>query len=512
MNYLNKLVILLGLCCLVPLSSCDNDELVELNIDPNAANELDWKFMLTQGQVQSVENRYVNGRTHLGICSHLIQHMASLESGERAMGDKYTQNEDSKNAYMWYVYRNGLKTLAEVVRQTGPEGANPNWINLHHVAQTMYIYPMHIMTDLYGNVPYTEANKGVEGIFFPVYDDQEFIYKDMMAKLETAASTIGTGQDAIGSADLIYGGDLDKWKKFANSLLLRLAMRASNVDAGTAQKFVTSAINGGVMTSNDDMAWIQMAAGPSQWFNQNGISRALIPDDWGAESVLSKTLVDFLRDKNDPRLMIYTSGIGGWMAEKNTDPAAQQGMPNGFDDETIKEYEGTTETIDHLTTYSRINEKLLDVDDPWIFMTYAEVEFLLAEAALKGWHNGDAATHYANGVRAAMQQWTIFDESFAVSDADVDAYLAANPFDGSLEMIAEQHWAANFLQWYEAYSNYKRTGLPNLTPTNYPGNLTGGQIFRRLQYYTNEVANNPNVQTTGTQPDDYMTRTWWDVN
>jgi len=511
MRYLSILLFFV-MICLIPMSGCDNDELVALNDNPTAATELDWKFMFTQGQVQAAENRYINGRVHLNLASGLIQHMATLQiGGERGAGDKYYRHLDSFNAYMDRVYDTALKTIAEVIRQTGPEGTNPGWTNLHHMAQVLYVLPMHIMTDLYGNVPYTEANRGVDGIFFPKYDEQELIYKDMLAKLEAAANAIGTGPDEVGDADLIYGGDFTKWKKLANSLMLRLAMRISNVDPGTAQSYVEKAIAGGVMESNDDMAWIQMAAGPSQWFNQNGISRALIPDDWGANNMLSKTLVDFLKDRNDPRLMIYSGGIGVWGGPYNTEYDAQKGMPNGYDAETIREFEGTTEPVDRELTYSRLNPAMLDVEDPFIFMTYAEVEFLLAEAVLKGWHSGDATTHYNNGVRGAMQQWPIFDESFVVEDAEVDAYLAANPFDGSLEMIAEQHWAANFMQWYEAYSNWRRTGLPELTPVNYTGNVSGGQIFRRIEYYTTEVASNPNLQTGGTLPDDVMTRIWWDV-
>jgi hypothetical protein len=497
---------------MMPLASCDNDALVEMNIDPNAANELDWKFMFTQGQVQAAENRFVNGRVHLNLASGLIQHMATLEvGGERGSGDKYMRHLDSFNAFMTTIYENSLKTLSEVIRQTGPEGANPSWTNLHHMAQVMYIIPMHIMTDLHGNVPYSEANRGVDGIFFPKYDSQQSIYMDMLAKLETAAATIGTGPDQVGAADKLYGGDFDKWKKLANSLMLRLAMRISNVDPSTAQSYVQKAISGGVMESNEDMAWIQMASGPSQWFNQNGISRALIPDDWGAQNMLSKTLVDFLKDHDDPRLMIYSGGIGTWGGPYNTDPAAQKGMPNGYDTETIKVFEGVATEINRETFYSRLNPALLNVDDPFIFMTNAEVEFLLAEAALKGWHNGNATAHYNNGVRASMQQWDIFDPSLTVSDAEVDAYLAANPFDGTEEMIGEQHWAASFMQWYEGYSNWRRTGYPELTPVNYPGNVSGGEIFRRIEYYSQEVANNPNLQEGGTLPDNVMTRVWWDV-
>ena len=502
----------LGAILMTPLVGCDNEALTDLNISPTQANELDWRFMFTSGLVQTAENRYTNGRVNLGLCSALVQHMSTLETGgERACGDKYCRALDSFNAFQWYTTRDAMKTVAEIIRQTGPEGKNPSWTNLHQMSQVLYIMSMHIMTDLYGNVPYTEANKGVDGIFFPKYDSQELIYKDMLAKLETAANSIGSGPDQVGAADVMFGGDFTKWKKLANSLMLRLAMRVSNVDASLAQSYVQKAISGGVMTSNDDMAYLQMASGPSQWFNQNGISRAMIPDDWGAQHMMSKTMIDFLKDHNDPRLMIYTAGIGPWGGPYNDDPAAQLGMPNGYDSETIKEFIGTTDPVDRNVTFSRMNPLLLDTDDPFIFMTYAEVEFLLAEAALKGWGGGNATDHYNAGVKAAMQQWTIFDESLTVSDEEVDAYLTANPFDGTEKMIGEQHWAANFMQWYEAFANYRRTGYPELVEHNYPGNISSGKIFRRIEYYTVEVAINPNLKTGGTTPDNVMTRVWWDV-
>ncbi|MBK8501257.1 MAG: SusD/RagB family nutrient-binding outer membrane lipoprotein [Saprospiraceae bacterium] len=221
-------------------------------------------------------------------------------------------------------------------------------------------------------------------------------------------------------------------------------------------------------------------------------------------------MVDFLQTRNDPRLSIFAVR-GIWGGPYLTDPADQIGMPNGYDSETMKEYLGQTAPVDRELEFSRINPMLLDVDDPWIVMTAAESQFLLAEAAVKGWYNGNAADHYNKGVKLAMQQWTAFDESFEVSDADVDAYLAANPFDGSEEMIGQQHWAANFMQWYEAYSNWRRTGYPVLIPVNYQGNISGGRIFRRLEYSRTEVANNPNFKDGSTQPDDVMTRMWWDV-
>ena len=511
MKLLNKIFII-GVLFMIPLSSCDTEELTDLNINPTAANELDWRFIFTEGQVWAAENRYVNGRVHLNLCSGLIQHTATINTNpERASGDKYIRHLDSFNAYMDRVYETSMKPIAEVIRQTGAEGLNPEMVNLHHMAQVLYILPMHIMTDLYGNVPYSEANRGVDQIFFPQFDTQEFIYQDMLAKLETAAATIGTGGDEVGTADIFYDGDFTKWKKLANSLMLRLAMRISDVDPGTAEKFVRQAAAGPLMESNDDSAIVPMASGPSQWFNQNGISRALIPDDWGATQMISKTYIDFLKERNDPRLTVLAVR-GVWGGPYLTDAADQIGLPNGLDAETVRDFLGTTETVDRELEFSRINPMLLDVDDPFMLMNYAEVELLLAEAALKGWHSGDPAEHYAKGVRAAMQQWTIFDESLAVSDEEVDAYLTANPFDGSEEMVQLQQWGANFMQWYEVYSNWRRTGVPDLVPVNYDGNISGGQIFRRFEYNTVEAATNPNLVTQGTTPDNVNTRVWWDVN
>ncbi len=509
MQLINKLLLLIVVCVL-PFSGCNTDELQELNIDPNSANELDWRFMFTNGLVQSRENRYVNGRVNLALCGSLIQHVASLElAGDRGHGDKYLYNLDSHNAYQWRLYEGSLKTLSEVIRQTGPEGANPEMTNLHHMAQVAYIIPMSVMTDLYGNVPYSEANRGVEGILFPAYDSQQSIYMDMLSKLETAAKEIGNGRDEVGSADVLFNGNFEQWKKLANSLMLRLAMRISNVDQASARSFTEKAISGGVMTSNDDSAILRMASGPSQWDNQNGLSRALIPDDWGAQHMLGKTFVDQLKNTNDPRASIF-SVIGPFGGPFVTALADQNGMPNGFTNETIKDFVGTTQSVDREATFSRINPLLLDTDDPFLLITYAEVEMLLAEAAAKGW-GGDAETHYNAGVKASMQMWDVFDPSLTIEDAMVDAYLAENPFDGSEQMIGEQMYVVSFMNWYETYANYRRTGYPELTPVNFTGNVSNGQIFRRLQYYTQEIANNPNLQTGGTLPDDVMTKMWWDV-
>ena len=149
------------------------------------------------------------------------------------------------------------------------------------------------------------------------------------------------------------------------------------------------------------------------------------------------------------------------------------------------------------------------------FMTYAEVELLKAEAAQRGWHSGDAATHYANGIRAAMEYLSMYGAAADISGDAIDAYLAANPYDpaNGLKMINEQLWAAVLLNEYEAFANWRRTGYPELVPVNYPGNVTGGTIPRRLRYRENEAVANPenyNAVVAAQGPDEFTTRIWWD--
>ena len=190
--------------------------------------------------------------------------------------------------------------------------------------------------------------------------------------------------DAFKKVDVMFGGDLEKWRRFGNSLMLRLAMRVSNVKPDWANTYVAKAVANGVMMSNDDNVVVRMSTGPSQWTNQNGISRAFVPGDGGQSSLVSKTLVDMLKGANaastaddDPRLMVLLGGIGIWEAggftpePGGTDPLNQKGMPNGKTQNDLEAMEGIP-GLDQNLTYSRINPKLLQFDDPYVLMNYGE--------------------------------------------------------------------------------------------------------------------------------------------
>jgi hypothetical protein len=505
MKLLHKMFIIL-LIAIIPHSGCNTDELASLNENPNETDEIDWRYLFALGSLLINE---MNAQS--ADASAMIQQWAFLERW--ADGDKYFR---MSGGYFDLCYDEIVKNLVEVIRKTGPKGPDAYLVNLHNAARVARVFAYHICTDIYGDVPYSEANKGYdEGIFFPKYDHQRDIYLDLLRELSEAAVGFDANADKIGVHDLLYNGDTDKWKKFAYSLMLRLAMRISNVDPANAQLYIAEAIEGGVFTSNADNAFIPMETGPGRWTNANRISVLFTPEGQGGNGILSNTLVDFLRNHNDPRLMIISSGIGIWDADKVTDPALQRGMPNGHDVVTIREYEGISTSFLIDTTYSRVNELLLDWDDPILLQTYAEVELMLAEASLNGWHSGDPEEHYNNGVKAAMQMYDIFDPSFAISDVEVDAYLAANPFDpaNGLEMIGTQYWAATFLNFWETWANWRRTEYPLLVPVNYPGNDTNGTIPRRINYSMDEANNNRenyNAAAERIGGDKMTTRVWWD--
>jgi hypothetical protein len=409
--------------------------------------------------------------------------------------------------------------------------------NLANVGIIMKVLIMQHITDCYGDVPYSEALSGKAGIFTPKYDTQEEIYTSMLTELETATNALDAAGDKL-SADLFYGGDIAKWKRFGYSLMLRSAMRIVKANPTLAREYAEKAAAGGTFQGISDNAYCptDIATG-----NGNGTSGALLVTEDYREVKWSKRLIDYLRANNDPRLGVVAevppaglaAGTNSSLAG-NRDPNVQVGMPNGYDltggatDITKRpDYPGSTGAAGDvylLGRYSRPTSAVyLNRSAPEFVLTYAETELLLAEAAVRGWTvPGTAAGHYRNAVSAALQSLATFSASAAISAATADAYAAAHPLDvssteASLKMINEQYWATNgtLFNFIEAWVNWKRSGYPELTPVNYQGNFTGGTIPRRIAYHSTEGSTNPvNYQdavsrlTTG---DNYTGRVWWDA-
>ncbi len=534
MKYLRELIFCL-VAGIIMVIACNKKDFQDLNINPQALNTIDLNFLFTSAQLGAAsggsagDNRYVDWRTNINMCSYAIQQLSST-GGE--LGEKYVESGstfESSDAPFEFIYGDQLKNIGEIFKQTDPGGfAEGKNQNMRQAARILRAFLFHRVTDYYNRVPYFETMKAADGLFFPKYDSQKEIYADLLKELDEATGALTTPDpsDGFAGADLYYGGDIAKWKKWGFSLMLRFGMRLSDVDPASANTYVAKAIAGGVFSSNADNVIVPMDEGPSLWTNQNGISRAFIPGDGGQASFVSKTLVDMLKGTNpgvtaddDPRLMILIGGIGKWTPSSwdptTTEPLDQKGMPNGKDQAMLEAIEGVS-PLDLDATYSKMNPLLLDRKEPYMLMNYGEVELLLAEAAersIGGLTPAEAENHYEAGVRASMKMYIIYDASFLVSDATIDSYLATYPYGvakPALEMIGDQYWISHFLNWWEAWSNWRRTDFPTLIPVNYPGNSTGGTIPVRLKYPNAEVGGNPNFTDKEGSMNNFTTKVWWD--
>ncbi|WP_343487933.1 SusD/RagB family nutrient-binding outer membrane lipoprotein [Allomuricauda sp. d1] len=482
------------------MGACD-EGFEELNVNPTRPSQVDVSTKLTAAQLFASSERYDNWRAGLIYQSTMMQHIATTAGYWD--GDKYTWNRGYASSLMDRYYGNAVKSLEDMLVQLDEEGAPDE---MKAITRIMRVFVFSRLTDLYGDVPYSEAGKAVlEGILTPKYDPQSEIYADMLNELQEAAAALGSGTSGFGDADIIYQGDQAKWKRLANSLMLRLGFRLIKVDPAASQQWVTQAINGGVMESNADIFYVPHTAGP-EGVNRNGNGEVFTVD---GNPRLSKTFVDFLQAGNDPRLPI----LGARRGDGSTDPADLQGFPNGLNAQMLMDMTGEENT----DAYAEPNRNIITGEDaPMFFQTYAEVEFMLAEASVRWGLAGDAETHYNNGVRAAMEMLSLYGDGGVIASGDIDTYLANNPYDAAnaLEQINTQYWAATFLNEYETFSNWRRTGFPVLVPVNFPGNVTNGTIPRRMSYSESEQVNNKanyDEAIARQGPDELTTRVWWDV-
>lgn len=517
---MKKLFYIPAVILLVLLGSC-TDGFEDLNTDYNSATAETYNPLLhlTRAQLEYSGNNdfsYEVWRVNIIYCGMMMQ---QLSNASWYAGDKYMQNDGWAASYFDVAYNDQVKYIVDLMEIIKDK---PQYANLYQIARIQKVMIFHRLTDIYGEVPYLQAGLGYhEGILTPEYNTQEEIYFGMLAELEQAAAALDPAADKPGAADLIYGAAADpilQWKKLAYSMMLRLGMRLTKVNIGSAQTWVEKAYAGGVFTSNEDNAFIDHdATGGRTTVNRNS---NILGGEWNAtgngEVYLSKTFIDFLKDNNDPRLQ-FTAKV---RSSGSTTPANQIGMPNGFDTNGGATDVSTEPNFPgNIADYSTIRADVyLATDGPTFFATYAQTELLLAEAKKRGWSVGaeTAADHYNKGVRAAMEQLAQYNPLATIASGDIDTYLAAHPYvDGTgFEQINTQYWAASFLDWYETWANWRRSGFPVLTPVNYPGNATGGEIPRRMLYPASEAAANAANYSAalGRQgTNSFLTRVWWDV-
>lgn len=508
----------LAILTLLIATNCTSD-LAKLNSDPTAvgADQLDPNYILTTAQMSytgSADFSYETWRAQLIYCSVMTQHFATT-IGYWA-GDKYQLNQAYAESYFLEAYQYSGANLGQVgnaVILLNLTKDKAQHSNLYQIGRIWKATIFHRITDLYGDVPYTEAGQAYyKGILTPKYDTQQDIYTDMLKELDEAAAALDPSKD-IPTGDLVYNGDIAKWKKFAYSMMLRLATRLSKVDPANSKKYIEKAAAGGVFTSINDNAFI--VGDPTHGRSTiNRISQVLDGSPEHTDVKWSKTFIDFMKNNNDPRLAVVATLTSG-----DSNPAHQLGLPNGLDQaggaqdiSTDPNYPGS------YSGYSVPNKTILAKDNaPTFVITYAETELMLAEAAQLNYTvTGSAATHYNNGVTAAMAQLVQFDASATIPAASITTYLAANPYDptNGVKMINTQYWAATIFNDYETFANWRRSGYPALAPVNYPNNATGGVTPRRLIYPQSEASTNGDNYNAAiariTGGNTLVGRVWWD--
>lgn len=493
-------------CCLLVFTACDKN-FQSINTNPDASSVAVPQYVFSKAQYDGTKNM-------LDLLLGTMQYTTSFND-VAGFGSKYvTSQVASTYGAFTNAYPNELNELQIVIDAVANNAAQSN---LLYEAKIWKVYCYSRLTDLYGDVPYTQASLGYDAsVYKPAYDAQKDIYADMLAQLDTATQKLDAAKSTFGSSDLIYGGATDKWKKFAYSLMLRLGMRMTKVDATSAKTWVTKAIAGGVILLDADVAQMNYL-GSGQDINKNPLVLDLWNLDYIAQNGSTNTeggkfqdvFINYLKQTNDPRLSVVSVVWNNGAAD--TTSTLQKGMPATL----------SAKPTDFVT-YSEPNPKtVLLMNSPRLVFTAAESYYLLAEAALRGWYTvSTASSLYQSGIGAAMRQWSFFSSSAGfINTARINAYLANNTlntagtFDQQMAQIYTQFWVSIFPDAQEVFASYRRTGYPALVPNNYPNNATGSKIFRRMLYPLAEQNLNTaayNAAVTRQGADDLLTRVWWD--
>lgn len=577
---MKRINIPLVLSLLLLLVSCVDKD---LNNDPTKSNDLNPNYQLT-----GIELRQWGSMDIGQICNRYMSSLTQQMQGNwdaTNYGAQY-RNDDNQIKSLWnFMYQNQIKNIVDLVKRTEND---PRYVNLRSIARIFRVYLFSILTDVYGDIPYFSAGTAYfDKDYYPKYDRQQEIYADFFTELDEAVAALGPdGGNASG--DLIFNGDWERWRRFGNSLRLRLAMRLADADVETARTQAEAAIGhvGGVMTQGDIAMFRSFSdiydTGHGE-YRRNALSQIWQSVDNSPSPFLCETFFNYLwyglAESNDQINFEDGKKLGSnWKPEYahsprkdprtfvigrtyyHDDPHAQKQpfkridltdelynkqvsgsgktryfvpVPKGrawYDSwpwlmassSTIKAAYGETVAVQGGSCHPQLNNAFLRSNAPGIAMTYAEVCFLLAEAKVR-WNIAAIAESpeslYATGVDEAIRFLKVYDEqAMEVPQAEIDAYLAANPLvaGSEVEQINMQLWILHLTNPFEAFANWRRSGFPKLTPPSnaYTRDAKDGKMPRRLSYPISEsLYNAANYQEALDRlggSDDWTRPVWWD--
>ncbi|RFS14840.1 SusD/RagB family nutrient-binding outer membrane lipoprotein [Emticicia sp. C21] len=471
----------------ISLNSCI-EEFDEMNTDPNNPTSISPQYLLPYAIEKSVDRYWGSNirfeRLNLDGAMLWIQYLSrNIYSNE---GDNYGITPTFYNNTWKSFFNDGLVNFNSIIKQAGSDSKTPN-ANYEGAAIVMRSWVFSVLTDLYGAIPYSQALKGTDGspIYTPEYDSMDKVYAGLIADLKVANEKLSVTGPAI-SGDILYDGNILKWKKFANSLRLRLANRQAAKKPAESKAVMAEILGDAtkfpIFTSNDDNALLKnTATRPSnnEWHEVMVMGSRT---DWS----MSKTFVDKLTSLGDTRLSVFanTNGAGKY-----------EGIPNGLPDAIATTY---------LSSASTLGSYFMQANTPSVIMTYSELQLILAEAAIDGDVSGDADAYMKKGIQASYDQYKV----------TVPANYFENLGTATREKILDQKWITLFGNAVEAWTEYRRTGFPIL-PAKDPRAVfeNEGVLPTRLPYPTTEYSLNKSSLekgiTTNGGADNMRTKLWW---
>ncbi|TDE04494.1 SusD/RagB family nutrient-binding outer membrane lipoprotein [Flavobacterium hiemivividum] len=478
-----KKIILTALSIFTLVSCQTNDAYEDLNRDPKNPTQVDASFLFTSA-TKSLVDQMTSTNVNTNIFRMLGQHWTETTYVDEANYDFNTRN--ITNAHWSEMYRDVILDLA-----TAKENTEATPVTASFTQETkdtrkaqieiLSVYAWANLVETFGDVPYSQALDPGKYVL-PVYDDAATVYADLFTRLNAAIPAITN--DGFGAADPIYGGTASAWKKFGNSLKLRMGIRVIDVAAmsATAQAAITTAISGGVFTSNADNASMAYSnASP----NTNPVWVDLVQSG-RSDFVAANTLVDFMNNLADPRRAVFF--------KQNLGAGVYKG--------------GTYGAVSSFTTNTQLGDKVYDPTNPASLIDYAEVSFYLADAAERSISGTPAlaAGFYNNGVTASFDDWGATGVIAYLANPNVN-YLTA---PGSWKVkIGNQLWLAMHNRGYEAWTAWRTYDMPGF---NLPA-VSGLPVPTRYTYPISEQnlnKTNYTAASTAIGGDKQTTKVFWD--
>lgn len=507
-------IILSSLLVVCSFSSCTND-FEEINTNPYIYEQVDSTkigYVFAQAEFRTLLGDFYSFVYDFQIMENLFADLYVQYYSNRQVWfntDRHNVNLDWADGAFEGFYSYVPNNLSVVLQ----EAKKARWMKHYSIAQILKVLAYQRITDYWGPIPYYATNNSEQSV---PYDTQEAIYRDFFVQLDSATTTLAgyRGENAFGTNDQIYGGDVNKWITFANTLRLRIAMRISYVDPMSAKIQAEKAVAEGVMETNDQNALLKTT------INSPNPLPLMLP--WN-EFRMSATMESILKGYDDPRISVY------WSPAVNT--GLYTGLRNGLNESEILDPSRPPDNLSTMGPRWQPEEKANSL--PWEVMQASEAWFLRAEGALNGWNMGGVTAEeaYYKGIETSLKYWGATEEQIEAYKAGTTTPVALPDFDTPpqsdiavawsadpskhLEQIMTQKWIALFPDGWEAWSENRRTGFPRLYTVIHSDNpdVPADELMRRILYPPSEYNVNTKSVEDGISklggPDKASTRLWW---